>query len=94
MQLTSIVAIYALVWVMVAFVSLPFGIKTHDEAGLPKVPGQAESAPANFRPGRLALRTTVIAAFLTAAYILNYINGWIGIEELNIFGKLLEISQE
>lgn len=90
MQWTSIIAIYVLVWVMVAFVSLPFGIRTHDEAGLPKVPGQADSAPANFRPGRLALRTTLIAAVLTAAYVLNYIYGWIGIEDLNFLGWLFD----
>ncbi len=90
MQWTSILAIYVLVWVMTAFVSLPFGIRTHDEAGLPKVPGQADSAPANFRPGRLALRTTLIAAVLTAAYVLNYIYGWIGIEDLNFLGWLFD----
>jgi predicted secreted protein len=90
MQWTSILAIYVLVWVMTAFVSLPFGIKTHDEAGVPKVPGQAESAPANFRPGRLALRTTLIAAVLTAAYVLNYIYGWIGIEDMNFLGWMFD----
>lgn len=90
MQWTSVIAIYVLVWVMTAFVSLPFGIRTHDEAGLPKVPGQADSAPANFRPGRLALRTTVIAAVLTAAYVLNYIYGWIGIEDLNFLGWMFD----
>lgn len=90
MQWTSILAIYVLVWVMVAFVSLPFGIRTHDEAGLPKVPGQADSAPANFRPGRLALRTTLIAAGLTAAYVLNYTYGWIGIEDLNFLGWMFD----
>ncbi|MCR2833746.1 DUF1467 family protein [Parerythrobacter lacustris] len=90
MQWTSILAIYVLVWVMTAFVSLPFGIRTHDEVGLPKVPGQADSAPANFRPGRLALRTTLIAAVLTAAYVLNYIYGWIGIEDLNFLGWMFD----
>lgn len=85
MQWTSILAIYALVWVMTAFVSLPFGVKTHDEFGVEKVPGQADSAPANFRPGRLVIRSTIIAAILTALYVLNYEYGWIGVEALNVF---------
>ena len=34
MQWTSILAIYALIWVMCAFIMLPFGVKTHEEAGL------------------------------------------------------------
>ena len=86
MQLTSIVAIYFLVWVMTAFVMLPFGVRTHDELGLEKVPGQADSAPANFRPGRLVLRATVIAAVLTALYIANYESGWITAQDLDLVG--------
>ena len=86
MKITSIIAIYGLFWVMTAFLLLPFGVRTHEEAGLEKVPGQADSAPANFRPGRLALRATVIAAALTALYIVNYTQGWIVANDLNVFG--------
>ena len=89
-QITSIIAIYALVWVMTAFVMLPFGIKTHDEAGIPKIPGQADSAPANFRPGRLVARASVIAAVLTAIYVLNYIYGWVGVDAINLFERILK----
>lgn len=85
MQWTSILAIYALVWVMTAFVSLPFGVRTHDELGQEKIPGQADSAPANFKPGRLVIRSTIIAAILTALYVLNYEFGWIGVDALNFF---------
>ena len=84
---TSIIAIYALFWIMTAFVSLPFGVKTADEAGIEKVPGQADSAPVNFRPGRLALRTTIIAAVLTAIYIANFTYGWIGVEDIDFFNR-------
>ncbi|MBU1755681.1 MAG: DUF1467 family protein [Alphaproteobacteria bacterium] len=86
MQWTSIVAIYFLVWVMTAFVMLPFGVRTHDELGIEKVPGQADSAPANFQPGRLALRAAVIAAVLTALYIANYEFSWITAEDLDLVG--------
>ena len=86
MKLTSIIAIYVLVWVMSAFLMLPFGVKTADEAGVAKVAGQAESAPANFRPWRVVLRATVLAAVLCALYIANYINGWIEPEDLIFWG--------
>lgn len=86
MKWTSILAIYTLFWVMSAFILLPFGVKTHDEAGIDKVPGQADSAPANFRPGRLALRATVLAAVLCGLYVANYVNGWIMPDDLNLFG--------
>ena len=85
MQWTSIVAIYILVWVATAFLMLPFGVRTHDEMGMEKVRGQAESAPANFQPGRLILRATVISALLTALYVANYVNGWITAEDLDFY---------
>ena len=86
MQWTSIIAIYALFWVISAFVLLPFGVQTHEEAGLDKVPGQADSAPANFRPGLVAKRASILAAILTALYVLNYAYGWITPEDLILWG--------
>jgi predicted secreted protein len=85
MEWTSILAIYALFWVMTAFVMLPFGVKTDDEVGNEKVPGQADSAPVSFQPGKHALRATFVSAILTGLYILNYQYGWITAEDLNFF---------
>ena len=85
MQWTSILAIYALIWVVSAFVMLPFGIRTHEELGEERIPGQADSAPGNFRPGRLAIRATWIAALVTTLYVLNYNFGWITAGDLNFF---------
>ena len=84
MQWTSIVAIYLLVWVLSAFVMLPFGVRTHDEMGIEKVPGQADSAPGNFRPGRVLLRATILAAVVTALFVHNFHQGWIGVEDLDV----------
>jgi predicted secreted protein len=77
MNWTSIVAIYVLFWVLSAFLVLPFGVKTHEELGLEKIPGQADSAPGNFRPMMVLLRTTLLSAALFGLYYANYINGWI-----------------
>ncbi|NQX93860.1 MAG: DUF1467 family protein [Erythrobacter sp.] len=84
MEWTSILAIYFLIWVMSAFVLLPFGVKTADEAGVEKVPGQADSAPANFRPGPLLIRATIISVVLTTIYVLNYSYGWITAQDLDV----------
>lgn len=83
MAWTSVLAIYLLFWVMAAFLLLPFGVRTHDEMGVQKVPGQADSAPANFRPRRLVVRATVLAAVLTALYVANYVNGWVTLDSLS-----------
>ena len=85
MQVTSIIAIYFLIWVMTAFIMLPFGIRTADEAGEETVPGQAESAPVNFRPGRILIRATIVSAVLTSLFVLNYELGWIGADDINVF---------
>lgn len=84
MQWTSVLAIYFLLWVTCAFFLLPFGVKTHDELGVEKVRGQADSAPANFRPRVVVLRATILAAILTALFVANFVYGWIGVEMFDI----------
>ena len=86
MQWTSMLAIYFLFFVFSAFVLLPFGVRTHDEAGIEKIPGQADSAPVEFRAGRLLLRAAILALVVTALYVANYINGWITVEDLILWG--------
>lgn len=90
MAWTSIIAIYLLIWVITAFALLPFGVQTHEEAGIEKVPGQADSAPAQFRPGRVAIRATVIALIVTGLFVLNYEMGWISVEDINVMAWLFQ----
>lgn len=87
MKVTSILAIYFLFWVMSAFVMLPFGVRTADEAGVEKIPGQADSAPVNFRPGKIVIRATIVASLLTALFVANFEFGWVTAEDINVFPK-------
>lgn len=80
MQLTSILAIYLLFWVLSLFLVLPFGVRTDEEAGVERMPGHAESAPHSFSFGKAALRATILSALLFGLFYLNYIYGWVGIE--------------
>jgi predicted secreted protein len=77
MNWTSIIAIYALFWVLSAFVILPIGVRSYEEMGLEKVPGQADGAPGNFRPGVILLRTTLLSAVLFGLFYANYVYDWI-----------------
>ena len=86
MQWTSILAIYFLFFVFSAFVLLPFGVRTYDEAGIEKIPGQADSAPVEFRAGRLLLRAVILSAVVTTLYVLNYIYGWITVDDIILWG--------
>lgn len=83
MRWFSILAIYALFWVMSAILVLPFGVRTYDEEGIEKMPGQADSAPANFRPGRVARRATLVSAILFALFYANYLAGWLTLDDLD-----------
>ena len=87
MKVTSIIAIWALFWVMSAILVLPFGVKTHDEAGLAKVPGQADSAPANFSGRRVVRRATILSVVLFGLFYANYVNGWVTAHDLNFIGS-------
>ena len=85
MALTSIVAIYFLFFAFSAFVLLPFGVKTDEEVGNPKLPGQAESAPHTFNLKRHLLRAALLAALLFALYYANWTFGWIRPDELDFY---------
>ena len=78
-------AIYFLFWAFSVFLVLPFGVRTTEEAGGEKIPGQADSAPHEFRPGRIALRVTIVATILWALFVLNYEFGWITPEMIMLF---------
>ena len=76
MKWTSVLAIYFLVFCFSAFVLLPFGVKTSEEA---------ESAPYRFDLPRHLLRAALLAAALTALFLANYIFGWITVEDIDLF---------
>ncbi len=83
MRWFSFLAIYCLFWVISAFIVMPFGVRTHEDDALPKVPGQAESAPTNFRPLRIILRTTAVSLVFFGLFYLNYVNGWITAHDID-----------
>ena len=87
MALTSIVAIYFLFFAFSAFVLLPFGIRTDEEAGTPKVAGQADSAPHRFDLKRHLLKAAIVGAVLFAVYYANWTFGWITPDDLDFYNR-------
>ena len=85
MKFTSIIAIYFLFFAGTAFILLPFGVKTAEEAGVEKVPGQAESAPHRFDLKRHLLKAALLAALLFALYYANWTYGWVTPEDLDFY---------
>jgi predicted secreted protein len=80
---TSIAAIYLLFWMLSLFLVLPWGVRTSEEEGARNQPGHAESAPHVFRAKRVVLWTTLVSTILFGLYYANYVNGWIGVDELD-----------
>ena len=85
MRWTSIIAIYALFFAAAVFILLPFGVRTDEEAGTEKVPGQADSAPHQFDLKRHLLKGALLGAVLFALYYANWTYGWITPEDLDFY---------
>lgn len=83
MQPVSIIAIFFLCWFLCLFVVLPFYAKTDREMGVEPAPGHADGAPHHFPAGRVALRTTIVAAILFGLFYANYHFGWVGSDILD-----------
>jgi predicted secreted protein len=84
-KLGSILAIYFLFWVACAFLLLPFGVRTDEEVGAPKIPGQADSAPHRFDIANHVLRATLAATVLFLLYYANWYFGWISADDLDFY---------
>jgi predicted secreted protein len=85
MKLGSIVAIYFLFWVASAFLLLPFGVRTDEEVGSEKIPGQADSAPHRFDVPAHALKATLLATVLFVIYYANWHFGWMTVDDLDFY---------
>lgn len=88
MALSSIVAIYFLFFAFSAFVLLPFGVKTDEEAGTPTVTGQADSAPHRFDIKHHLMRAAVVAVLMFALYYANWTYGWITPDDLDLYRRI------
>ncbi len=85
MRLGSILAIYFLFWVASAFLLLSFGVRTDEEVGAEKVPGQADSAPHRFDIPTHVLRSTLLATVLFLIFYANWYFGWVTTDDLDFY---------
>jgi predicted secreted protein len=79
---STIVAIYFVLWWVTLFVTLPFGVRSqHEEGG--GAPGTDPGAPIATLMGRKLIWTTVISAVIFAIGMLAYNAGYLSIERLS-----------
>jgi len=89
-QISALLAIYFVVWWIVLFATLPFGVRNRaesSEAG-EAVPGADPGAPVATLMVRKALWTTLISATIFAIGLYAYRSGWLGIDRL---AKLMQL---
>lgn len=75
-------AIFFLIWWVVLFAVLPWGIRSQHEADDAVAPGTDPGAPSKAKIGWKLLWTTIVAAAIYAACYLVYVEHWITINGL------------
>lgn len=81
MQITTIIAIYFVLWWITLFTILPIRVRTQAEEG-EIVPGSTASAPARPMLLRKMLWTTLVSAAIFAIASAIHVFGGIGMEDI------------
>ena len=84
MSWTTIAAIYFIVWWIVLFAVLPWGVRSQHEAG-EIVPGSDPGAPAIPRLGLKIIWTTIVSGVLMAAVYAVFATKLLNIDDLARF---------
>ena len=84
-SVSTALAIYFVLWWIVLFVTLPFGVRSQHEDGEDAgqvIPGTDPGAPVMARMGRKLIWTTIISAVVFAIAMWAYYQGFLNIERL------------
>jgi predicted secreted protein len=84
-NISTMFAIYFVLWWIVLFVTLPFGVRSQHEDGEGAgqvIPGTDPGAPVMARMGRKLIWTTIISAVVFAIAMWAYYQGFLNIERL------------
>src|SRR5207253_8692229 len=80
--ISTAIAIYFVLWWVVLFVTLPFGVRSQHEDG-EGAPGTDPGAPIMAKMGRKLIWTTLISAIIFAIGMWAYQAGYLSIERLS-----------
>jgi len=79
MAITTAIAIYFLIWWIVLFAVLPWGVRAQGDEG---VPGTDPGAPTVPRLMAKLIWTTVTSAVIWGVSALAYVKGWVTLDGL------------
>ena len=81
MAISTAIAIYFLIWWIVLFAVLPWGVRAQGEEG---VPGTDPGAPTVPRLRAKLIWTTVVASAVWGVCAVIYVNGWVSLDSLAV----------
>ncbi|QPF82054.1 DUF1467 family protein [Bradyrhizobium genosp. L] len=81
-QISTGFAIYFVLWWLVLFLTLPFGVRSQHEDGI-GAPGTDPGAPVLARMGRKLLWTTLLSAVFFAIGMWAYYAGYLSVDRLS-----------
>ena len=81
-QISTLLAIYFVLWWLTLFLILPFGIRSQHEEG-EGAPGTDPGAPILARMGPKLIWTTIVSAIIFAIAMWAYYAGYLSIERLS-----------
>jgi predicted secreted protein len=87
MSTTTALAVFVLIWWVVLFAVLPWGIRSQHESGAqpthePMAPGTDPGAPVNFKLGQKLLWTTLVSGAIYAVCYVVYVEHLVTIDGL------------
>jgi predicted secreted protein len=78
----SAIAIYFVIWWLVLFIILPFGVRNAHETGGTVEEGNDAGAPVNPRLVRKAIQTTVLATIVFILFVVVIRGGMISFDDI------------
>jgi predicted secreted protein len=88
MNIASAIAIYFIIWWMVLFIALPFGVRNSHESGAAVEEGHEAGAPMDPKLLQKALMTTVIATIVFSLFYYAKTHGLLSIDNLPFFDSM------
>jgi predicted secreted protein len=92
MGITSALVLFAVIWFMVLFITLPLRLKTQGDVG-DVTPGTQAGAPAHIDMKRKFRIVTVIAVILWIIIAGIIVSGVISVRDLDWFGRMAPLPE-
>jgi predicted secreted protein len=90
MAWTTALAIYFIIWWVVLFAVLPFGVRNPAEEGVTVEAGHDPGAPTELRLGKKLIWTTLVASLLFAICWVVYVYRLVSLDDLATLWGLLK----